>query len=324
MLLNEAEALLHSKSVERKGGLILRVRVMIRRFYSSGIIGRCKLPSFQSIPLAFEKFNVKDFKQEDSRNVLFLHGFLGSKKNYKTLGKHISRSGFNVYGVDMRNHGESEHALPFDYQSLAKDVEDFIHREKLDNLVIIGHLMGAKVAMLLTLLNPKLVSSLVVVDNTPSYTPLDASFTTNLRALQAIEDLKISASEPTKSVLSKINEVFTSFGVNNNLVRTFLLSNLAKKSDSKFIKFINPNYCFIERDVIETVSEWPSSGIYNKYDGPVLVVRSTQSGFIPTLKPFETYFKNFKLIDFDASHYIVTEKGKEFTNVLMDFLKDTK
>ncbi|CAH2355797.1 probable alcohol acetyltransferase [[Candida] railenensis] len=283
----------------------------------------CNLPTIPKVPLVSEKFTAKNFTPTDKRTVLFLHGFLGSKKNYRTIGKTISRAtGIDVIGLDLRNHGHSKHALPFDYQSLAKDVEEFIRHEQLSDLVIIGHSMGAKTGMYVALQNPDLVSSLVVVDNTPDFTPLDDSFRDKLKALYEIEQLKIPTDTKQKDISSKVDEVFDKYGM-TSIMRTFLLSNLDKSH--KYVRFINPNYCFLSNKVIDILSEWPTEDLEGKrYDGPVLVVRSTQSGFIPSLEPFTKYFQNIKLVDFDASHYIVTEKGKEFLEEILQHLNSNK
>ncbi|CAK7892795.1 probable alcohol acetyltransferase [[Candida] anglica] len=293
----------------------------LRRAYTVAKTGRCNLPLANGpVSLVSEQFVTKQFVQKDPRTILFLHGFLGSKKNYRSIGKKLSRElGFNVIGLDMRNHGESPKALPLNYETMAKDVEQYLDTNKLSKLVVVGHSMGAKVAMVLALKRPELIDSLVVVDNMPAYTPLDPSFRRNLKALQEIEQDKISSKLNGRIIQNEVQDILTKHGI-EPMVQTFLLSNMVKGKD--VITFQNPNTCFIEHDAIEIVSQWPKrETLGQKYRGPVLVIRSTQSGFISSIESFDDYFESVKVIDFDTGHYIITEKSKEFTDTLIEFIK---
>ena len=279
----------------------------------------CNLLKQSLVPLAHEHFHSKGFEQKDPRTILFLHGFLGLKKNYRSIGKHLSRLGYKVLGVDFRNHGKSHNALPFTYEAMTEDLENYIEKNKLQNLVLVGHSMGAKIAMRYALQNPDRMSSLVVVDNTPSFTPLDESFYENVRLLAHLEKIKF----PTDISNHKLYELIRKqlLGLHPH-VQTFLLSNVASHEDG-YVKFCNPNQCFLEHNVIDTVSLWPEPMIstQQKFNKPVLVIRSKTSGFIPTMKPFERYFEHFEVAEFDTGHYIITEKGPEFLDVLQSHLQ---
>ena len=51
--------------------------------------------------LAFSRFG-----ESNASNVVILHGLLGSKRNWFGIGKSLSDIGFNVWLVDLRNHGD--------------------------------------------------------------------------------------------------------------------------------------------------------------------------------------------------------------------------
>ena len=82
--------------------------------------------------------------------LLILHGFLGMSDNWKTLGTHFAEQGFQVHMLDLRNHGRSFHSDEFNYQVMTEDILNYCQFQKLQNIDIIGHSMGGKVAMFLS------------------------------------------------------------------------------------------------------------------------------------------------------------------------------
>ena len=55
----------------------------------------------------------------------------------------------NVHLVDIRNHGESDHHTSMKYSEMAMDVLRFADSRKLKDFVLLGHNIGAKIAMTL-------------------------------------------------------------------------------------------------------------------------------------------------------------------------------
>ncbi|GBN16635.1 Protein ABHD11 [Araneus ventricosus] len=86
--------------------------------------------------------------------VIILHGLLGSKQNWRGLGKAIAvKSQRKIYALDARNHGDSPHEDDFDYPLMAEDVKFFMSSQSIPEAVIVGHSMGGRTAMYLTLTN---------------------------------------------------------------------------------------------------------------------------------------------------------------------------
>jgi pimeloyl-ACP methyl ester carboxylesterase len=87
-----------------------------------------------------------------TKPILFLHGLLGSKRNWETISKNIS-STLNTctIAVDARNHGESPHDSSHTYPDLASDVSKLMDTLKLKQATIIGHSMGGRTGMVLAL-----------------------------------------------------------------------------------------------------------------------------------------------------------------------------
>ena len=101
--------------------------------------------------------------------LIILHGFLGMSDNWKTLGTQYAALGYEVHMLDLRNHGRSFHSDAFNYEVMTQDIVDYCQEKKLQNIDIIGHSMGGKVAMLLAVKHPALINKLIVGDIGPKY-----------------------------------------------------------------------------------------------------------------------------------------------------------
>lgn len=73
----------------------------------------------------------------------------------------------NVYLVDLRNHGESDHHKSMTYKEMAEDVLRFADSKGIDKFSLLGHNIGAKTAMTLSLLYPDRVKGLISIDTSP-------------------------------------------------------------------------------------------------------------------------------------------------------------
>ncbi|MBT8319454.1 MAG: alpha/beta fold hydrolase, partial [Gramella sp.] len=105
----------------------------------------------------------------EGKPFLILHGFLGMSDNWKTLGKQFAKDGFQVHLIDQRNHGKSPHSDEFSYALMAQDIKEYCETHNLRNIILLGHSMGGKTAMLTACENKELVEKLVIVDIAPKY-----------------------------------------------------------------------------------------------------------------------------------------------------------
>ncbi len=91
-------------------------------------------------------------KAEDAP-IAVLHGLLGSSTNWASLARVMSKeTGRPVYLPDARNHGQSPHADSHNYFDQAADLRMLFRDLGLKDVTLIGHSMGARTAMLLSLL----------------------------------------------------------------------------------------------------------------------------------------------------------------------------
>ena len=115
--------------------------------------------------LAFRKFG-------EGKALLILHGLFGQSDNWNTLAKQFSEQNFEVFTIDLRNHGLSPHHQAWDYEVMASDIYEFIHDYNIQHPILLGHSMGGKVAMNFALnYDDLLLDKLIVADIAPVRPP---------------------------------------------------------------------------------------------------------------------------------------------------------
>lgn len=110
---------------------------------------------------------------EGAQPVVVLHGLFGTSDNWGSVGKELAEptvpgaTACDVLLVDLRDHGRSPHSHATSYPLMAADVHALIERLGLHDVVLVGHSMGGKTAMVFAQHWPQLLRQLVVVDISP-------------------------------------------------------------------------------------------------------------------------------------------------------------
>ncbi len=110
---------------------------------------------------------------EGAPPVVVLHGLFGTSDNWGSIGKELAEPSdsatppCDVLLVDLRDHGRSPHTTATSYPLMAADVHALIERLGLRDVVLVGHSMGGKAAMVFAQQWPQLLRQLVVVDISP-------------------------------------------------------------------------------------------------------------------------------------------------------------
>ena len=105
---------------------------------------------------------------------MFLHGLLGQGRMWRTFALNDTISNErDVFLMDLRNHGESDHHESMTYEEMAHDLKRFILSRELQGTTLIGHNIGAKTAMMTATLFPDLVSGIICLDTAPTATAED-------------------------------------------------------------------------------------------------------------------------------------------------------
>ena len=198
---------------------------------------------------------------------IILHGFLGMGDNWKTLAKQFSGLGFQVHLVDQRNHGRSFHDSEFNYDVLAADLKYYCSCHNINNMVLLGHSMGGKTAMLFAALYPELVSKLIVADISPRFYPVHHD-----AILEGLSYLNFKEITTRKEAEIQLSSYVQDFGT-----RQFLLKNIYRTPSGTFGLRINLNA--LKTNVSEVGEALPSNLNFQK---DTLFLRGDKSEYIST------------------------------------------
>ena len=203
--------------------------------------------------------------QGSGKPLLILHGFLGMLDNWKSLANQYAHEGFEVHSIDLRNHGRSFHSNEFTYAAMAQDILRYITHYKCQNVSIIGHSMGGKVAMTFAVSHPEMLEKLVIADIGPKYYP--PHHQSILNGLAAVDFAKHLDRESIEHVLLAHVRIPS--------VVQFLMKSLYRESPDRF------NYRFnlpVFLEAYENIGEALPTNAY--YDGSVLFLRGGVSNYI--------------------------------------------
>jgi pimeloyl-ACP methyl ester carboxylesterase len=243
----------------------------------------------------------------EGKPLLILHGFLGSLDNWQSVAKELAAT-YQVFILDIRNHGKSFHDPKHDYASMVEDVRYFIDHLGLSEVSLIGHSMGGKIAMSFALKYPLLVSNLIVVDIAPKvYSPGHEDI---LHALSKVNPKALKSRQEALDIIST--------HIHDPSVVQFLLKNLDRLGDESFGWKMNLPVLI---DQYSEMLDFPSKGLFN---GPTLFLKGAKSDYIlpSDEKNIFTLFPKAKIVSInDAGHWVHAENSVDFISETSNFLK---
>ncbi|KAA0720133.1 Protein ABHD11 [Triplophysa tibetana] len=250
----------------------------------------------------------------DGTPLVFLHGLFGSKSNFHSIAKSlVQRTGRKVLTVDARNHGKSPHSPILNYEAMTLDLTHLLGQLHIGKCVLIGHSMGGKVAMTTALSQPSLVDRLVVVDISPSTTPVHTNFNAYI---QAMKEVKIASDIPRSTARRQAEDQLRK-QVKERSVRQFLLTNL-EEQNGKYGWRINLEAI---SNHLEDLRGFPKFN--TTYEGPALFLVGSNSSYISS-DSYPEIERLFPCADIqyipDASHWIHADKPLDFISSVITFL----
>lgn len=106
-----------------------------------------------------------DWGNGDATPAVLLHGIRLHSHCFSEFSRRF-RDQFHILALDARGHGDSEWSDEQDYHlhSYYEDLRGVLKARELEPVILIGHSLGARTAMLYTYLHPERVRELVLVD----------------------------------------------------------------------------------------------------------------------------------------------------------------
>ncbi len=239
---------------------------------------------------------------------LILHGFLGMSDNWKTLGNKFSEEHFQIHLIDQRNHGRSFRDDEFNYEVLVEDLKQYCDHYQLKDIVLLGHSMGGKTAMLFATKYPELVSKLIIADIAPRFYPIHHD-----QILEGLSSLNFDVLKSRTEADNILSQYVSDFGT-----RQFLLKNLYWQEKGKLGFRFNLK---VLKDNVEEVGE--ALPVSNSYSGDTLFLRGDKSEYIAlsdeSLIKMQFPNSNIQTIE-NAGHWLHAENPTDFFNSVLRFL----
>lgn len=237
-------------------------------------------------------------------HLVILHGLFGSSDNWQTFAKAVSHI-YTVTGIDLRNHGRSDHTDDFSYALIAKDLEDTLKELGIHQCILMGHSMGGKAAAYFAIKNPPMVKSLWIIDIAMrSYPPhhqiyFDAMLSLDLSTIQSRQEA----------------DTHLQLYIQDQTVRQFILKNLMRNENNAFHWRFNLAALYTHYDEInkEITSDYP-------FDKTVYFVKGEYSNYITATDELhiKQLFPQAQFITIPAAgHWIHADQPEVFKSTFL-------
>jgi esterase len=238
--------------------------------------------------------------------IVLIHGLFGSYENLGVIARALAGQ-WQVVNLDMRNHGRSDWHDSMSYALMAEDVKETLDHLDLEQVVLLGHSMGGKIAMEFALRYPERVSKLILADISPVQ-----NRPRHLEILSALDGIDLSNLQSRQQADQQLALVITETGV-----RQFLLKSLYKDGDQFRWRF---NVKALIANYSQLLEAPPSTG---PYSGPTLFIKGAESDYLlPEHQSLiQQLFPHSKAkVIMGTGHWLHAEKPVAFAKIVTDFL----
>ncbi|QDJ12671.1 hypothetical protein CEP45_01915 [Mergibacter septicus] len=168
-----------------------------------------------------------DYSQRDESSeptLVFIHGLFGDMNNLGGIAKAFADN-YSLLRIDLRNHGSSFHSDEMNYSVMAEDLLILIQTLNLHKVILIGHSMGGKTAMVFADRYPEYVAGLVVIDIAPVSYHAHRHHDV-FQGLFAVQKSQVATRQQAKTEMAKY--------INDESVQQFLLKSFTTQSPQHF------------------------------------------------------------------------------------------
>jgi len=236
--------------------------------------------------------------------LLIVHGLYGSARNWGVISKRLSDER-EVFAIDQRNHGDSRWCETQSYFDMAGDLQEFL--KHFGSMAVLGHSMGGKAAMVLSILESKLVEKLIIADIAPVSYSHD-----NTQYIRAMKNVQLDKLATRADAIIQLAE-----SVPEPELRSFFAQSIDLKN-----KRWKLNLDVLESEMEKIISFPQLSGKFEKVS---LFLSGALSNYLqithrPTIKKLFPKAKFAKIPN--AGHWLHAEKPREFEAAVRTFLSD--
>ncbi|MDO6479984.1 alpha/beta fold hydrolase [Shimia thalassica] len=239
----------------------------------------------------------------DKPDLMIVHGLFGSGRNWGAIGKRLARER-RVISVDQRNHGDSPWFDTHSYEDMAGDLAEVIEAQD-GPMDVLGHSMGGKATMVLSLKRPELLRSLLVADIAPVTYAHDQS--QHIASMRAVD---LSAVEKRSDAVTQLEETLDDPALRSFFTQSLDVTNKRWK---------------LNLDVLE--AEMPKilgfPDIDGQFDGPTLFLSGANSEYMkPEYRPvIRAHFPQARFAKLSgAGHWLHAEQPRAFISSVQAWL----
>ncbi|MBU2944160.1 alpha/beta fold hydrolase [Shimia thalassica] len=239
----------------------------------------------------------------DKPDLMIVHGLFGSGRNWGAIGKRLARER-RVISVDQRNHGDSPWFDTHSYEDMAGDLAEVIEAQD-GPMDVLGHSMGGKATMVLSLTRPELLRSLLVADIAPVTYAHDQS--QHIASMRAVD---LSAVEKRSDAVTQLEEALDDPALRSFFTQSLDVTNKRWK---------------LNLDVLE--AEMPKilgfPDIDGQFDGPTLFLSGANSEYMkPEYRPvIRAHFPQARFAKLSgAGHWLHAEQPRAFISSVQAWL----
>lgn len=257
------------------------------------------------------------------RYAVFIHGLFGRGSNFRTPAQAISDLATPIL-IDLPNHGSSlwtESADLVEWASMVVDTMASLGAVG-ENTTVIGHSLGARIAMIAALTHPDAFGKVLIGDMSAVDYPLDEYFMRFVELMKAIPLDELVSRKQASDILAD--------EIRSESVRAFLLQNLRRLSCSESAPpnvkvssrgwFWQPNLDLFERE-LSSLGRWPA--IKGVFAGPAWWIGGGRSSYVRDAyqATMRQYFPKLrKLIIHNAGHWIHADQPAIFTTIVKELI----
>nr|XP_034827539.1 protein ABHD11-like [Maniola hyperantus] len=250
--------------------------------------------------------------------ILLVHGFLGSKKHWDSIGKTmVNVMKKAVVSIDLRNHGDSPHVNSHKYEDLVADILKLLDKLSIKRASLVGHSMGGKAVMGVSLTAPNKIAGLLVVDISPISA---ARHLTDFlpEVLVAMKEIDFTKSKKISDAKTEATKQLKKC-IKDDLLLKAILSNIKIKSDHKVGWACNIDVLIKH---FKYIASFPEILRKKTFYGPTLFIGGQLSEYLPPddLSGIREMFPR-AVVSFipQVGHHLHVEDPKTFLEIAMAF-----
>ena len=239
--------------------------------------------------------------------LLVMHGLFGMSDNWGSFAREFGEQ-VPVHAIDLRNHGHSFHDDDMSLSAMVDDLENYISQHNLQEVDIIGHSLGGKVAMQYATSKSTNIRKLIIVDIAPKPYPPH-----HQKILEALAAVDIHGCSNRKEVEEQLRQYIDDVGVVQ-----FLLKNVYIREDRTL------DWRFNLKTLTEKYAEFITVGVEpGVYQGETVFVSGEKSNYIldedyPSIKEMFPHSSIEKVAK--AGHWVQAENPKAFQTLVARIL----